>query len=298
MTSRSSNHQKLLLNKSLNLVKSLIVCGLLAAGLACVPIHELGDGPSSSECSIPQYSNACEDVDYFQCGVTPSCHDGVLRVDWHEHVFCGGHGDEYPDEGETEELGMYSCQYKCEHGCADLSDEQRDNYEWDSASMIALFCAPEPQQCPDDLAAAAGQACTQEGVICNANGDHEACSDCSDEDCESLRCEGGQWQLDRVPACTEAECEIPNYPSECEDVDYFQYGLNAICEDGVIDADWEEDSYCFNSDGEYISEEGSYGFSCTHSCEFGCRAVDVDDAGYNWPHNGRELVEALCATSL
>lgn len=188
MTSRSANHQKTLLNHSLNLAKALIVCGLFGAGFACVPIHELGEqlsfdcleaqegeacsnegliclfaeneGPddchhlrctdgswqrddsacdSRSNCVIPQYSNACEDVDYFQCGFDATCEDGVIRADWHEHLFCGGNGDEILDEDETEEIALYSCTHRCEFGCRADADSI---WPSDGRELVDALCAP------------------------------------------------------------------------------------------------------------------------------------------------------------
>jgi hypothetical protein len=97
-------------------------------------------GPDANEvkeqCDPPVYSDNCLEVDYFQCGFEGSCEDGVLTVQWHEHVFCPGQ--------EMEDIVSYSCTYDCD--CAPV-----DYIDWASNGdeLIAQACLG-PCKAPSD----------------------------------------------------------------------------------------------------------------------------------------------------
>lgn len=81
-------------------------------------------------------------------------------------------------------------------------------------------------------------------------------------------------------------CNIPAYSDDCADISYFECGFMATCEDGVIEASWHEhfEMEC----GEIVE------FSCEHVCPYGCLGNEYPD----WPADGAELVDELCAPGL
>jgi len=148
------------------------------------------DPEEEAACDLPTYPSDCAEVYEMQCGWTPRCENGVVFVDWHEHVFCDAEqeGEEY----QREEIVSYSCSHVCEFGCAANPGE----WNTDGPGIVTALCAgpdDEPAACPTDLAAAAGTACDTNGQICNADGSAMPCPSCAEQDCEMVICEGGVW---------------------------------------------------------------------------------------------------------
>lgn len=81
----------------------------------------------------------------------------------------------------------------------------------------------------------------------------------------------------------EGGCSNPSYPTNCAEVSYFECGFMAWCEDGTIRAEWHEhvEMHC----GEFAE------FWCEYECPHGCLTDEYTD----WPENGAQLVEDLCA---
>ena len=86
------------------------------------------------QCDPPVYSDDCLEVDYFQCGFEAYCMDGVLSVEWHEHVFCPGQ--------EMEDIVGYSCTHNCDCAPVEYIDWANNGEE-----LIAQACLPETD-CP------------------------------------------------------------------------------------------------------------------------------------------------------
>jgi hypothetical protein len=78
-------------------------------------------------CTMPNYSTNCIEVEYFQCGFTAACKDGVLTVSWHEHA-CDG----------SSWVSYYNCSYTCPNGC------KSDGVPWVSPGkeLVAQTCNP------------------------------------------------------------------------------------------------------------------------------------------------------------
>jgi hypothetical protein len=81
-------------------------------------------------------------------------------------------------------------------------------------------------------------------------------------------------------------CNYPTAPATCADATYFECGFMASCEDGIIRADWHVhmEMEC----GEIVD------LSCEYECPYGCAGGEYQD----WPQDGAQLVEDLCAPVL
>ena len=97
-------------------------CGTCEEGCTCT-----GLGTCECGCHYPSHSDDCSLVYDFQCGIEPTCSDGVITVNWHEHVMCG----------DMEDIVEFSCSYQCPLGCEDgyISD-----WPGSGAELVANNC--------------------------------------------------------------------------------------------------------------------------------------------------------------
>ena len=85
--------------------------------------------------------------------------------------------------------------------------------------------------------------------------------------------------------CQTEPCEYPSYSDDCAEVDYFQCGFEASCEDGVVQAFWHEHVFCPGAPVEDIVD-----YSCATVCPGACKPGEI----YDWPEDGAGLIEAYC----
>jgi hypothetical protein len=135
-------------------------------------------------CPIPQYSNNCSQVDYFQCGFEPSCEDGMITINWHEHVLCQ----------DNEIIIGYTCTYNCTDGC------RTDYSGWPQNGQVLIeemcisegpckeeggwFLPGEGECCPGLTTLSTGQGITLEGTCEDLDcGIYDICTNCGDGSC-------------------------------------------------------------------------------------------------------------------
>ncbi len=81
-------------------------------------------------------------------------------------------------------------------------------------------------------------------------------------------------------------CEYPDYSSDCSQVDYFECGFEAHCEEGSVVANWHEHVFCEGYPEQIVE------YSCSYDCADGCT-----DGRAIWPENGDALVAGWCVAS-
>lgn len=84
-----------------------------------------------------------------------------------------------------------------------------------------------------------------------------------------------------MAADTRPACQMPSYSTNCIEVEYFQCGFNAKCEDGVISISWHEHA----CDGSSWVKS----YSCTYTCPKGC-----NPNGIPWVSPGSQLIAQAC----
>ncbi|MFH1807711.1 MAG: hypothetical protein ABIJ09_03125 [Pseudomonadota bacterium] len=174
--------------------------------------------------------------------------------------------------------------------CGPLPDLE-DSQEPEAVGSQLQVQQAQPSDCPDDLRAAAGQACTG-SAVCNGDGSDELCSACPDQDCTVLMCEDGAWNFYEVSASTGCgdpdpdTCQVPDYPEQCDGVSTFQCGVDVQCVAGVLQVNWHEHVFCHGPD----QPEEIVPYSCAFTCPNGC------EEGYLgfWPSDGTDLVAQGC----
>jgi len=110
--------------------------GSTGIGGAGGAIHTGGTMSSSSgsgggTCMVPEYSDSCDEVPYFECGFDAYCEGSTIHASWHVHVMC-------PDSEEI--IQDYTCTFDCglDGACT------ADFVEWpnDGQELIEQMCLP------------------------------------------------------------------------------------------------------------------------------------------------------------
>lgn len=83
----------------------------------------------------------------------------------------------------------------------------------------------------------------------------------------------------------EPEPEPEPSPNDCSQAQDFQCGFMAVCEDGVLKAEWHVHEFTEGQEVEDIVE---------HSCQFACPASCKEGEIMDWPLDGEELVAGYC----
>lgn len=130
--------------------------------------------------------------------------------------------------------------------------------------------------CPEDYDAALDSECHNVGHICQ----YDTLS------CSQLVCSDGLWLLQQIEGCVQ-QCSPPDYPSECAAVTEFQCGVSPRCADeNTLVIGWHEHVFC----GEDTLHEQIVEYSCSHTCDNGCR----DSGSLDWSWDGNSMIAAFC----